>query len=736
MTLNKILQRQLTRHYGAPENVPENLKPFLKVISETYDHSERDRKMLERSIELSSSEMKELNTMLRKETEQLINANRLYSFTSHINQTIVHIDDEETLFSEACRIAIEIGKFKIAWIGKIDRSRKRLKLLSQQGIHPDDLPHFENFRYDDNDPQAYVLKHEQSCICNDMAELDELSGWRGFALERGWGSYIVLPIKKSGKIVATMNICAAGRHFFNAAEVALLEEATGDISFALTVFEKEKERAETEAKLKESELRLKQAQAMAHFGSWVLDFSTGTAVWSEEALRIYGLPAEETQQSYQSWMSFIHPEDKAYVAKVTGEAQATLSSSNFFHRIILHDNSVRHIHSRAWYQFDGNGRPIGLYGVAHDVTSLMETQIALRQSKANLRLIVDLIPQAIFAMEEDGKFVFANKSFAELYGRHPREIVNKKLADLLPNEKLVQDFLQQAHEVISSNITSIVPEMPFTDHLGRQRMFHSTKVPFSPTGKNQRTMLGISMDITDQKIAEAEKAKIVADIVQRNKDLEQFSYIVSHNLRAPVANIMGLTELLLLEDKNSDQVLLNGLSMSVRKLDVVINDLNYILQAKQEVNENKETVYLSELIADIKLSIDSLLRSEEVKIDYNFSDADKLVTIKSYLYSILFNLVSNSIKYRKPDVHPVINIESKRQDKKITLIFTDNGLGIDLKRKGEQIFGLYKRFHYHTEGKGMGLYMVKTQVETLGGKISVDSEVNIGTTFTIEFEAA
>ncbi|HYV94396.1 MAG TPA: ATP-binding protein [Chitinophagales bacterium] len=109
--------------------------------------------------------------------------------------------------------------------------------------------------------------------------------------------------------------------------------------------------------------------------------------------------------------------------------------------------------------------------------------------------------------------------------------------------------------------------------------------------------------------------------------------------------------------------------------------------------------------------------------------------MKNYLHSIFYNLISNSLIYRKHDIPPVIKIKSHKLKDTIELLFKDNGMGIDLEKNGNQVFGLYKRFHSkNTDGKGMGLYMVKTQVEALGGKISIESEVNKGTTFKIEFK--
>ncbi len=170
------------------------------------------------------------------------------------------------------------------------------------------------------------------------------------------------------------------------------------------------------------------------------------------------------------------------------------------------------------------------------------------------------------------------------------------------------------------------------------------------------------------------------------------------------------------------------------KLDEVVNDLNNILQVKGEINETKEMVYFSALVDDIKISINNLVNKEDIEISYDFTEVNEFFTLKGYLYSVFFNLISNSVKYRRPEIHSVIEISSRLQKNKLELIFADNGMGIDLKKNGNQIFSLYKRFHFNIEGKGMGLFMVKTQVETLGGKINIKSIENKGTEFIIDFK--
>jgi len=145
-------------------------------------------------------------------------------------------------------------------------------------------------------------------------------------------------------------------------------------------------------------------------------------------------------------------------------------------------------------------------------------------------------------------------------------------------------------------------------------------------------------------------------------------------------------------------------------------------------------VVFATLLDEIKYSLDEVIDDKQVELNCNFSAVNGMITLKSYLHSIFFNLVSNSIKFCRPGIKAIIEITTALQNDKIQIVFKDNGLGINLAQHGQNLFGLYKRFHDHVDGKGMGLYMVKTQVESLGGKITASSEVNKGTEFRIEFD--
>jgi signal transduction histidine kinase len=140
----------------------------------------------------------------------------------------------------------------------------------------------------------------------------------------------------------------------------------------------------------------------------------------------------------------------------------------------------------------------------------------------------------------------------------------------------------------------------------------------------------------------------------------------------------------------------------------------------------------SDLIEDIKIQIGEHVDMSHVKIVTDFNALGEMVAIKSYMYSIFYNLISNAIKFNKPGENPVIEIKSGRTPDKIILTFKDNGMGINVEENKNKVFELYRRFHTHIEGKGVGLFMSKVQVEALGGTINIKSKVNEGAIFTIE----
>jgi PAS domain S-box-containing protein len=234
---------------------------------------------------------------------------------------------------------------------------------------------------------------------------------------------------------------------------------------------------------------------------------------------------------------------------------------------------------------------------------------------------------------------------------------------------------------------------------------------------------------------EAEVENRTKELVEYNQQLEQFAFISAHNLRAPVARILGLGHLLdllpLETDLRERKLIYDKMVSTACELDRVVSDLNTILEIKKNNTSVVSEINLDQQLQLIKVNLEKEIEETKAEISVDFSNANTIYTVKPYLDSILINLISNAIKYRCPDRTPIICIRTELRDDYTCLIVQDNGLGIDLALHKEKIFTLYNRFHTHVEGKGLGLYLVKTQVTALGGKIEVESEVDRGITFYV-----
>jgi PAS domain S-box-containing protein len=246
------------------------------------------------------------------------------------------------------------------------------------------------------------------------------------------------------------------------------------------------------------------------------------------------------------------------------------------------------------------------------------------------------------------------------------------------------------------------------------------------------SLRGIMIDVTKTKEAEKELNTSFNLVTEQNKRLLNFSYIVSHNLRSHTSNIsliMDIIELSESEEERNEMIQLlktisNSLNETMHHLNDVVNIRTNIGLVSESLNlkqyiETTQSI-LNEQITSNDVSITTLI-PENVMVNYN----------PAYLESILFNIISNSIRYRHPERKPLISIKWFIENDMNILEITDNGVGIDLVKNADKIFGMYKTFSTNSDAKGIGLFITKNQIDAMGGNITVESEPNVGTTFKI-----
>ena len=541
------------------------------------------RFMLERYKTIK--ELKTANSSLIVSKAKLKKANDLATFIGQVNQKIAHIKNSESLFSNACLMALEFGKFKIAWIGLLDNENYQVNLIEQRGIPSDDLIPLKLLNLKTHSPQEYVMRTGNHFVCNDIENDKELTGWKQLAKKLGIQSCIILPIKKFDNIVCTFNLYAIERNYFEKEEIALLVEITRDISFAVETFEKEYQRIQAKLSLENSESRLKEAQKIAHIGNWDLNLETGITSWSEEACKIYGLPINERyRQTFHSWFSFVYPEDKEFVLAKIHEAQTNLEATSFLHRILRRDSTIRHVHSFSAFEFDIDGKPVRIFGVVHDITDMKIIEEQREFDKHNLHSLINNTNDLLWSIDINMNLITCNRAFQEAV-RYMSGNEIKQGESILKSgftkEQLdrYDNYYRRAFkgETFTEIEHNEIP-LPFWSEIS----FYPIRDKFKIVGT-----ACYAHNITKQKLVEIERATIMTDLVQRNKDLQEFAAMVSHNLRAPLANIIGLSHTLKDDDLTSEQqsTFINGIFISSNKLDEVVREMNDILKPKGSMSK-------------------------------------------------------------------------------------------------------------------------------------------------------
>jgi len=260
---------------------------------------------------------------------------------------------------------------------------------------------------------------------------------------------------------------------------------------------------------------------------------------------------------------------------------------------------------------------------------------------------------------------------------------------------------------------------------------HAEVIEWSAEG-TPLMMLGTETDITFRKQIEVEQKNAVELISGQNEQLISFAHIISHNLRSHAGNFQMLLDLLLQENEAKEKdIIIDLLQQNANNLSDTITNLNEVVNIQLNGQQELKPLNLVEQINQTITNLKETIEAEQACISVYVDPAVTIYYNQAYLESILFNFLSNAIKYRHPARKPLISVLASIYEGGIILEIKDNGLGIDLERYGKKLFGMYKTFHAHQDARGIGLFITKNQVESMGGKIEVNSEVGVGTIFKI-----
>ena len=391
---------------------------------------------------------------------------------------------------------------------------------------------------------------------------------------------------------------------------------------------------------------------------------------------------------------------------------------------------------------DDHDTVIGFIGIPTDLSEQKKYNERARISEEKLQNIVEenlrvfnnaVTLNAVAGF--DGYFKRLSLSWSTMLGWTNDELKSKPLIEFVHPDDILSTLEADSYIKNGNNLFTFENRYRCKDGSYRWLLWGSAP------DLNLKVIYSSAIDITERKKSEEQLLNskknieaIAVKLQEQNRQLDEFAHIISHNLRSPVGNIQALIKLL--DEKSSMEdyrTIFHKLKNVAKNLGETMNDLMDTLKAKTQSELQRVEIRFKEVLDKVVQSLEGDLIIAEASVTFDFNKAPTLNYPKAYLESIFQNLLSNAIKYRSPERKAVIHFESDINGNSVTLRVSDNGQGIDLEKFGDKLFGLHRTFHEHDQARGVGLFLVKTQIESMGGSIYAESEVGKGTTFVIRF---
>lgn len=493
-------------------------------------------------------------------------------------------------------------------------------------------------------------------------------------------------------------------------------------------------------KLKESEERFRHlTQGVKDYAIFMIDINGNVVSWNKGAERIKGYKADEITGRNIS-IFYLEKDRKEGKPKYNME----MALKNGRHETegwrMRKDRSVFWANVVFTPIYDDTGLHTGFSEITRDLTFQKRAEEEIMKTNDFLDSVLENIPNMVFVKDAKAlRFVRFNKAGEELLGFSRRDLLGKNDYDFFPKEQ-ADNFTAKDRLVLEGGTLVDIPEELINTSNG-QRWLHTRKIPIKDVNGNPLYLLGISEDITEKREVDEQVKQLNRELSQSvmqmelaNKELESFSYSVSHDLRAPLRAIRGYTKILM-EDYASSleedaQKMMNAVTTNAERMSQLIDDLlAFSRMGKKEIN-----------IDEVNMKAMAQAALNEIKGAHNNSIKTK-VTIhellparadSSLMINVFTNLISNAIKYSGKSSNPEVVVNSFHKDGENIYSIKDNGVGFDMKYY-DKLFGVFQRLHSNAEfeGTGVGLALVKRIITRHGGRVWAEAEPNKGATFYI-----
>ena len=449
---------------------------------------------------------------------------------------------------------------------------------------------------------------------------------------------------------------------------------------------------------------------------------------------LYQFSIEEIlEDSYKFAKYRIYESDLKVFKETFNVAVETKAKWEVDFRFLLPDSSYKWIRIEATPKATENDDTI-FYGLLSDITTIKEQEIQLRVADERYHFAVQASDRGVWDWD-----MVTNKVY---YSSESMKILGLTESDLVASPEEWDDRVHpDDREEYYGNINlHFENKIPFYETCHRVLCNGEYKwildrgkvIERDENGKPLR-IAGTHTDISAQKEKEQELLKMLEIVNSQNNKLLNFAHIVSHNLRTHAGNIKSLLELYHNSSFTHEETITN-IDIVSKELNETIENLNDLVKVHTQTNKEFVSLQLSDYITRMLYILNEDITNKNIIIENNVNEKIQVNCIPAYLESILLNLVTNAIKYSNDKKDILISFNVTDTTDFLILNVSDNGVGIDMERYGSSIFGLYKTFHGHEDSRGVGLYITKNQIETMGGKIEVESKPNVGSTFKVYFK--
>lgn len=464
-------------------------------------------------------------------------------------------------------------------------------------------------------------------------------------------------------------------------------------------------------------------------GYWSWYIESNLVEWSDEMFEIYGIH-DKTSITLEEVIEFIHPDDANVLAEVLSRKPEDDQTIPTVYKICLKDTTVKHILSFSENVYNSEGKPIQLHGTAMDITKNILAEEALRETKEKFAKAFETNLMGMVILDDQRRVIEANKTVYNLLSTTREALIGKTVLesgvitiDEKERLKIWGQFIEKGRVI----------NQEFVVHLINSGQTKSLLISIESLHFNNKESYLVNLiDNTKRKEAEEALKSQNIELKKTNSELDSFVYSASHELRAPLASVLGLIQLTLMEERDPQLTLhLNMMEKSIERLDDFIKDIIEYSRNKH-VDVKLETINFTNLLENSIESLWYLENTNEINIEINVIDKVGFVSDSKRISIILNNFISNAIKYhdiekKAPSIW--LNVTTTKKEAIITI--KDNGLGIE-EIELDKIFNMFYRVSSRIMGSGIGLFIVKEVLTKLNGTIEVKSKLGEGTMFTIK----